>query len=352
MSLATRIREALSEIDRKQSDLARAVGISTPSVNGWLSGKTKTLKGRSLIRAAAFLNVNELWLSEGRGPKRKGDGQRDSDNDAGVFDPPRSDWPFPGVPESVVRSLPDDQVQRLEGAILLALGQMGVRTAVPPAPIPAKHKAPDYSDVEDPFPMALRVPAPWEGGQTREEWEADRQRALNIKAEGRVAANVVPGAPHAANDKFEEVPELADVRLAAGDPIENHIEDQTGIVKFRRSFLRSVGAEGGRARVVYAKGDSMEPVIHDGAALLLVPNNSLTLPELAAGGVYAINYDGKMIVKCVVRDRLTRRWVARSYNPAYADIDLEAADSVRVLGRVVWTGAKLPEEDGAQWVKT
>lgn len=197
----------------------------------------------------------------------------------------------------------------------------------------------DHAD--DPFPM--RIPgltAPWEGGKTTKQIEREMApRPLSIAAD--VVANVGPGEPHAANDKFEKVPELADVRLAAGDGIENDNELITGMIQFRSSFLRSVGADKGRGRVVYAKGDSMEPVIRDGAALLMVPNENLTLRDLASGGVYAINYDGKMIVKTVARDRLTGRWVARSFNPAYPDIPLENGHPVRVLGQVVWAGTKL-----------
>ncbi|WP_203564838.1 S24 family peptidase, partial [Bordetella pseudohinzii] len=150
----------------------------------------------------------------------------------------------------------------------------------------------------------------------------------------------------------EKVPELADVRLSAGGGIENHAEDQTGFIHFRRSFLRSVGADGGRGRVVYAKGDSMEPIIRDGAALLVVPNESLTLRELAAGGVYAINYDGRMIVKTVAKDRVSGRWVARSFNPAYPDVPLENGHPVRVLGQVVWAGARLRDDEAGQWTRS
>ncbi|OZI39534.1 peptidase s24-like family protein [Bordetella genomosp. 1] len=195
---------------------------------------------------------------------------------------------------------------------------------------------------EDPFPMHIPglPPAPWEPG-AKTTLQSERERPSLSLASGQVSANVAPGEPHAANDRFEKVPELADVRLAAGDGIENDSELQTGVIQFRRSFLRSVGADGGRGVVVYAKGDSMEPVIRDGAALLVVPNENLTLRDLAGGGIFAINYDGKMLVKSVAKDRLTQRWVARSINPAYPDILLEDGVPVRILGQVVWAGAKL-----------
>ncbi len=204
---------------------------------------------------------------------------------------------------------------------------------------------------EDPFPMRINglPPAPWEGGQTT--YQAGLDPRIRISTQTGVIANVGPGEPVAANDRFEKVAELADVRLAAGEGIENHSEDQTGMIQFRRSFLRAVGAEGGKARVVYAKGKSMEPIIRDGAALLVVPNEGLTLGDIAAGGVYAINYDGKMLVKTVAKDKLTGRWVARSFNPAYHDIPLENGTPVRVLGQVVWVGARLRDDEAGQWTR-
>ncbi|WP_260481716.1 XRE family transcriptional regulator [Bordetella hinzii] len=205
----------------------------------------------------------------------------------------------------------------------------------------------------DEFPMRIPgLPAPWEGGKTTKQMEREGSLKLKLSLADSVIANVAAGDPPAANDRFEKVPELADVRLSAGDGIEADGEEQTGMIQFRRSFLRSVGADGGRGRVVYAKGDSMEPIIRDGAALLVVPNESLTLRDLAAGGVYAINYDGKMIVKTVTRDRLTKQWVARSFNPAYPDIPLENGTPVRVLGQVVWAGARLRDDEAGQWVRS
>ncbi|MFY1875573.1 S24 family peptidase [Achromobacter xylosoxidans] len=274
-------------------------------------------------------------------------------------------WPFRTIPEDQLRALPESQLNALEGAIALAIAQMKLGIQVSPRPLTAAPTAGaslrthtpgdlvDMDQADDPFPMPMQgLPAaPWEGGKTTKQIEREHAaRPFSIAKD--VVANVGPGEPYAANDKFEKVPELADVRLAAGDGIENDNELVTGMIQFRASFLRSVGADKGRGRVVYARGNSMEPVIRDGAALLVVPNESLTLRDLAAGGVYAINYDGKMLVKTVARDRLTGRWVARSFNPAYPDIPLENGHPVRVLGQVVWAGAKLRDDEAGQWVRS
>ncbi|EMJ4069568.1 TPA: helix-turn-helix transcriptional regulator [Pseudomonas aeruginosa] len=54
-----------------QAALARACRVKPPSVNDWLSGKTKTIEGENLLNAAAFLRVSPLWLATGKGPMRE-----------------------------------------------------------------------------------------------------------------------------------------------------------------------------------------------------------------------------------------------------------------------------------------
>lgn len=55
-----------------QAALARACGIRAPSVNDWISGKTKTIEGQNLLIAADYLKVMPMWLATGKGAMRKG----------------------------------------------------------------------------------------------------------------------------------------------------------------------------------------------------------------------------------------------------------------------------------------
>ena len=68
-TLAHRIKEAMDEKPCTVSELARACGIKPPSVSDWLNGKTQSLKAGTAYKAAVFLGVNQLWLTEGRGRK-------------------------------------------------------------------------------------------------------------------------------------------------------------------------------------------------------------------------------------------------------------------------------------------
>ncbi len=57
-----------------QADLARACNVKPPSVHGWLSGKSKFLRGENLLRAAAALGVSQQWLATGDGPVKTSSG--------------------------------------------------------------------------------------------------------------------------------------------------------------------------------------------------------------------------------------------------------------------------------------
>lgn len=68
MSLSERIKLAMDKAGISQVELARACGVKPPSVHGWLSGKSKFLRGENLLQAARALNVTEDWLATGVGP--------------------------------------------------------------------------------------------------------------------------------------------------------------------------------------------------------------------------------------------------------------------------------------------
>lgn len=67
-TLKDRLAAAMEGMPRgAQAKLAAACGVSAPSVNGWLSGETKTLGAETVFAAARFLKVNPEWLATGRG---------------------------------------------------------------------------------------------------------------------------------------------------------------------------------------------------------------------------------------------------------------------------------------------
>lgn len=67
MNLADRLLAAMAHSGLSQAELARACGVKPPSVNGWLSGRSKFLRGENLLKAASALGVNQQWLATGEG---------------------------------------------------------------------------------------------------------------------------------------------------------------------------------------------------------------------------------------------------------------------------------------------
>ena len=66
--LSDRLKTAMQFSGLSQADLARACRVKPPSIHGWLSGKSKFLRGENLLSAAAALGVSQRWLATGEGP--------------------------------------------------------------------------------------------------------------------------------------------------------------------------------------------------------------------------------------------------------------------------------------------
>lgn len=82
-TLAERLAEAMSDTGVTAADLARATGAKAPSVHKWVHGATKNIRGANLVAAAQLLQVNEAWLADGHGPKKR--------------NAPNVGWPFPTI---------------------------------------------------------------------------------------------------------------------------------------------------------------------------------------------------------------------------------------------------------------
>jgi len=67
MQLSDRIRNARERAKLSQAQLAMLCGISQPSLSDLESGKTKSLRGKTLLRLAEALGQSPEWLADGNG---------------------------------------------------------------------------------------------------------------------------------------------------------------------------------------------------------------------------------------------------------------------------------------------
>jgi phage repressor protein C with HTH and peptisase S24 domain len=135
-----------------------------------------------------------------------------------------------------------------------------------------------------------------------------------------------------------EVPFFTEVELSAGNGFNSVSEIATQQMRFNLSTLSSAGVAPSRAACCKVSGDSMEPMLPDGATVGLDTSDT----HIKDGKVYAINHGGLLRVKFLYRTPFNGLRI-RSANPDYQDEEIsgEAAKDIRVIGRVFWYSAIL-----------
>lgn len=133
-----------------------------------------------------------------------------------------------------------------------------------------------------------------------------------------------------------EVPFFSEIELSAGNGFTNVLEIASHSMRFDVSTLNSAGVNTEKAACCRVNGDSMEPVLPDGAIVAV----DTVSREIKDGKLYAINHGGLLRVKYLYR--LPYRGLRiRSANPDYPDEELssESAAEIKVIGRVFWFSA-------------
>ena len=129
-----------------------------------------------------------------------------------------------------------------------------------------------------------------------------------------------------------EVPFLKDIEFACGDGRIGS-EDHNGFkLRFAKSTLRRVGANSDGSGVICfpASGDSMEPVIPDGATVAVDTNNK----KIIDGELYAINQGELKRIKQLYR-KPGGKLLIRSINRDYDDEEA-TENEVEIIGFIFW----------------
>ena len=125
--------------------------------------------------------------------------------------------------------------------------------------------------------------------------------------------------------------------LAAGGGVVPDDWAETHKLKFRQSSLLRKGLKPKALLVHYARGDSMEPMIKDGDAMLIDTSDT----RIKDGGIYWIRYDGEHFIK--VLHKVKRQVVIESLNkanPQWAKpVIVQEDDDFEVVGKLRWLGA-------------
>lgn len=135
-----------------------------------------------------------------------------------------------------------------------------------------------------------------------------------------------------------EVPFLQEVDLSAGSGRFAIQEDATQNLRFSKAKLRDNSVQFDRARCVKVRGNSMVPVLRDGATVG-VDLGKTSLKDVIDGDLYAVNHAGQLRVKQLYR--LPTGLRLRSFNrDEHPDEDYSFEqlqdESVSIIGHVFW----------------
>lgn len=150
-----------------------------------------------------------------------------------------------------------------------------------------------------------------------------------------ISSNVTAGMDLA--DQFTLVPRL-DIQASAGNGSLSYSEEPIDLLAFKESWLRERNINPRYARVLTAKGDSMEPTIRDGDVLLV--DTSIT--SVHDNAIYIVVYNGHTLVKRVNMLRNGSLTII-SDNDRHPpeDVPLAEVPDLHIAGRVMWFGRSI-----------
>lgn len=106
---------------------------------------------------------------------------------------------------------------------------------------------------------------------------------------------------------------------------------------FSPKWLRRLGTDPAHLSLIVVDGDSMNPTLGDGDDIM-VDHGAASRP--LRDGIYVLRMDDVLLVKRIAMSP-SGKLTIRSDNPRYPDWEDVSADSVNIIGRVVWTGRRL-----------
>lgn len=134
--------------------------------------------------------------------------------------------------------------------------------------------------------------------------------------------------------KYYEVPVL-NVDASAGSGMDSGDSQIVGHWPFALSYLHRLGVVPAKARIVMARGDSMEPTILDGAPVLIDVGNRSPVD----GRIYALLGPDGLRLKRIQRSMDGSFVLISDNKDLYASerIAPSEANQIKIVGRVFWT---------------
>lgn len=134
------------------------------------------------------------------------------------------------------------------------------------------------------------------------------------------------------NDDEVALPFLREVELSAGNGISEVQENHGAKLRFAKSTLRRQSVRMEAAYCVAVKGNSMYPMIPNGATIGIDTDKT----EILDGEIYAIDHHGELRVKMVYRVTGGGIRLKSINSDEYPDEIYTDTTNIRILGRMFW----------------
>ena len=136
------------------------------------------------------------------------------------------------------------------------------------------------------------------------------------------------------DENWQEYVGINEINVAAGAGAVVGDEQVKRRIKFPHAWLRKHGLMADRCRIMRVTGESMEPTLPDGCAILV----HLASREHRDGKIFVIRIEEELIVKRLVHDQFAG-WLIYSDNPdKIAWPTRPWPDDAAVIGEVKWLG--------------
>lgn len=145
---------------------------------------------------------------------------------------------------------------------------------------------------------------------------------------------------HLLNDEQDDCilfPILGEVHASMGYGVTVYDETQTGTYAISAKLASDLGVKPDKADIIFGTGNSMEPTIKGGDALLVDKNRR----EICDGKIYCIRHDGQLKAKRLQRLSKTRLKVIsdnKDYEPITIDFAQEINVDFEIIGEIRWCG--------------
>ena len=178
--------------------------------------------------------------------------------------------------------------------------------------------------------LGIQPPTFWRwlnGGQL------PRLTSLSLAFDALNAKVSLPEFPAQVPDAGFELVRIVEAVAGAGESLETG-DETTGHIAFRKAELKKRGVKAKNCVVMRVRGESMQPLIKDGDAILV----DQSLKEPRDGGIYCIGLGDALMVKRL--QRIPSGWNLCSENPTNPPVAVTHGDldQLRIYGRVKWFG--------------